>query len=247
MRIYVKQTDSTNRMVKERVDLGLPSGTVIWAGKQNGGKGQHGRSFASPQGGLYFSLVLKPDLPVADLPLITLVTGLACRDVLSDHCHVEALIKWPNDLYLCEKKIGGILCENLLDTTTLPPVATVIIGVGININSRLHDFPVELHSTITTLFEQVHSVYDIALLLDRCVARIQDMVTRMPTEKAAFLDRWRYHDYLNNRPLQYINGTERILGRGEGLTDDGRYRFVDGSGQVHSILAGQLRPVDSVL
>jgi BirA family biotin operon repressor/biotin-[acetyl-CoA-carboxylase] ligase len=187
--------------------------------------------------------VLNPNVPAADVPLVTIVTGLACRDVLSEYCQVETMIKWPNDVYLGGKKLGGILCENQLDTSRMPMVSTVIIGVGMNINSRLHDFPVDLHSTITTLYEHSQRTYDLPHLLDQCVTRIGDMVGALPVRRTEMLARWQQHDYVLNKPLRHIHGSEIVVGVGKGITEDGHYRFVDNGGQERTVLAGQLRPI----
>ena len=242
MRIHVTQTDSTNRIAKERLAQGLPSGTVVWAERQNGGKGQYGRSFASPTGGLYFSLVLEPDLPATDLSLITLATGLACRDVLKEHCKVEPMIKWPNDLYLGAKKVGGILCEHIFDTTRVVPVSTVIIGVGLNVNSSLNDFPEDLHPLLTTIYDQTGAQTSLEQLLDQCVTRIQHLVGTLGSDKQSVLYRWQDYDYLLEKPLRYVNGAETVLGTGKGIAPDGRYQLADQSGQIRLVLGGQLRP-----
>jgi BirA family biotin operon repressor/biotin-[acetyl-CoA-carboxylase] ligase len=244
MKIHLKQTDSTNRIAKEKAYQGLSSGSVVWAASQNGGKGQYERSFSSPVGGLYFSLLLNPVLPPADVPLITLATGLACRDVLSEHCQVEALIKWPNDLYLAGKKVGGILCENMFDTTRRPPVSTVIVGVGLNINSSLSDFPVELHPILTTIYEQTRILHDLESLLDLCVTHIQHVVESLSREREAVLHRWQGYDYLFGRPLHYVGGSETVFGTGKGIASDGRYQLIDQDGKERLVLGGQLRPDD---
>ena len=103
--------DSTNRVARELALEGCTAGTVVLAGSQSSGRGQYGRLFNSPVGGLYFTLVLVPDLPLNALPLITLATGLACRETIQAVTGLEPLIKWPNDLYLDHRKVAGILCE----------------------------------------------------------------------------------------------------------------------------------------
>lgn len=246
MKIYVRQTDSTNRIAKEKVASGIPGGTVIWAETQEGGRGQYGRAFASPRGGLYFSLILQPDLMPETLPLITLITGLACRDVLSEQFEVETRIKWPNDLYLGEKKVAGILCENFFDTRITPTKPTVIIGVGVNINSRLMDFPEELQPLVTTVHEWTGKTIHLEHALDCFVQKITNFVEGLPANTDSLLDRWRMYDYLLNRPLAYINGDQTISGSGLGIAADGRYGILDETGKEHAIIGGQLRPAEYV-
>lgn len=242
--IHVQHTDSTNRLAKEKAALGAPSGTVIWAGTQASGRGQYGRVFASPLGGLYCSLILRPVLPLENLPLITLLTGLACRDLLAEQLQLEPMIKWPNDIYLGGRKVGGILCENFLDPVTDPPQATVIIGVGINLNSRLSDFPSELQPIVTTVYEHTGTEVVLKDFLALLVAQILFFVESLPSKCASLLDRWQHHDYLLHRSVEYTNGEVVMHGTGIGLAANGCYRIVDQHGNEQSIVGGQLRPRD---
>ncbi|MGD9948798.1 MAG: biotin--[acetyl-CoA-carboxylase] ligase [Desulfobulbus sp.] len=245
MKNYVQQTDSTNRLAKEKAVSGVPSGTVIWAETQDSGRGQYGRSFASPVGGLYFSLILRPNLHPENLPIITLVTGLACKDVLYEVFEVEAKIKWPNDLYLGEKKVGGILCENFFDNRVIPVQPTVVIGVGININSRLCDFPEELQPLVTTVYERTQKKVNLEQVLDQFILKISEFVDALSSNRDSLLDRWRNYDYLLHKRLIYINGDQTILGSGLGLASDGRYRILDETGNEHTIIGGKLRPAET--
>ncbi len=242
MIVHVPVTDSTNRLARNLAAEGAAAGTVVWADRQEAGRGQHGRTFASPPGGLYFSLLLRPDILPENLPLITLVTGLACRDLLAAKFSVEPTIKWPNDLYLEDKKLVGILCENYFDSTQNVPAAAVIIGVGININTRSEDFPVDLQNVITSIYEHTHETADLEQVLESVVAEITRMVSRLSEEKDFLLDRWRAYDYLKDKPLQYIHDQQKMFGTGKGLMDDGRYTFLDTSNVVHAIIGGHLKP-----
>ncbi|MDD2463455.1 MAG: biotin--[acetyl-CoA-carboxylase] ligase [Desulfobulbus sp.] len=242
MKIFVQHTDSTNRIAREEAAHGVPSGTVIWAEAQDSGRGQYGRSFASPPGGLYFSLVLRPHLAPELVSLITLVTGLACRDVLFEMYTVDARIKWPNDLYIGEKKVGGILCENSFDSGVIPQQPTVIIGVGLNMNSRLSDFPLDLQALVTTVCETTGETVPLEQALDRFTQKITEFVASLPEKLESLLDRWQNYDYLLHRPVSYINGTQTIYGTGQGIAVDGRYSILDESGNKHVIIGGQLRP-----
>lgn len=244
MKFFVRNTDSTNRVAREKAATGATTGLVVWAEEQASGRGQYGRVFASPIGGLYFSLLLRPTLEALDLPLITLVTGLACRDVLFEECGVGARIKWPNDLYLGDKKVGGILCESSFDSGVTPGQPTVVIGVGININSHLSAFPPELRSLVTTIVEETDKSHNIEACLDCCVEKITAYVQSLSTNREMLLDRWRNYDYLLHRPVQYINGDQTVYGSGLGLASDGRYRILEDSGRERAIIGGQLRPAD---
>lgn len=243
MRLYLQQTDSTNRVAKEQALAGAASGSVVWADSQLGGKGQHGRSFASPKGGLYFSLIVRPALLPERLPLLTLATGLACREVLARDYDLDAKLKWPNDLFLQGKKVGGILCETFFETQMVPMQATVIIGVGINCNNTPEDFPAELRPLVTTLAEWLHAPIVLSALLENLVEEILATIQLLHNREGSLLDRWQDHDYLYGQPLRYLQGNDELIGIGRGIRDDGRYRMVDAQGREHAILGGQLRPL----
>lgn len=240
---FFDQTDSTNRVTRELAAEGKPAGTVVRAACQSAGRGQHGRTFSSPVGGLYFSLLLEPDLPPDTLPLITLATGLACRTVLHRQYGLHPLIKWPNDLYLEGKKVAGILCENLFYPRVGKPSAKVIIGVGLNANTTATDYDVEIQPIITTLFDHLQRSIDLDELCARLIESITTHVERLGSDRHGLLCEWQQHDFLHRKQLTYLHDTTRLTGLGYGVTPEGLYRIVDGNGREHRVIGGQLRPV----
>ena len=182
--LYHPELDSTNRLARELVARGAAPGTVIRAGPQSAGRGQYERGFASPEGGLYFSLLLRPLLEPRETPMVTLAAGLGCRDALAEFCGLDCLIKWPNDLYCEDKKIAGILSEYVA-----PPdkAAAVVVGVGVNVNSREADFPPELRDILTTARERTGAEYDLEALLAACVAGIGRRAAQLAADRARCL------------------------------------------------------------
>jgi BirA family transcriptional regulator, biotin operon repressor / biotin---[acetyl-CoA-carboxylase] ligase len=241
MIISYQQTDSTNRIAKELADEGRPSGTVVLAASQSAGRGQYGRSFHSPVGGLYFSLLLQPDIPNETLPLITLVTGLACRDVLYRNFNLQPLIKWPNDIYLSGRKVAGILCENVISTHFPSPPAKVIIGVGLNVNNRIDDFDSEVQPIITTLFEHLHVTVDMESLLALLIEAITKNVMILHQDRQRLLADWQQYDFLWQKRVAHSSDAGTIHGIGKGITAKGLYRIQDDDGAEHTIIGGQLR------
>jgi len=133
--IYFEKINSTNIFLKERKDL--DDGTVVLAEYQEGGKGRKGRKWISPAyKGLYFSILLKKNFNVINLLKLSLFFGYIVRNVIQNYVSDKVYIKWPNDIYLNEKKLGGILIETELEGNE---VNRVIVGIGININSDMED------------------------------------------------------------------------------------------------------------
>lgn len=120
--------DSTNRGLWELIAAGNPAGTVLIANSQSAGRGQWGRSWQSPVGGLYLSLSLKPDLPVEKAPCLTLASTWGLATSLQN-LGVPVQVKWPNDLVCQGKKLGGLLTETRLEEGI---IRDVVIGLGLN-------------------------------------------------------------------------------------------------------------------
>ncbi|MDD3852465.1 MAG: biotin--[acetyl-CoA-carboxylase] ligase [Syntrophomonadaceae bacterium] len=138
----VPQIDSTNNRLKAMLqEQSLPTGTVLVAASQNSGKGRRGRSWISPPGGLWFSVLLRPPLDLARTALLSLVFAVACTHALQHYTEAACQIKWPNDLLIGGKKVGGILLEL---EGEIGAANYLIVGIGINVNLDLDSIPVEI-------------------------------------------------------------------------------------------------------
>lgn len=125
---WVEQIDSTNRALAAMMAAGAPAGTVLIAATQQAGRGQWGRQWQSPTGGLYLSLGLKPDLSAHRSPYLTLASAWGVAASLAN-LGLPVQVKWPNDLVAHGKKLGGVLAETRIETGQ---VKTVVIGLGLN-------------------------------------------------------------------------------------------------------------------
>ncbi|NEQ46350.1 MAG: biotin--[acetyl-CoA-carboxylase] ligase [Leptolyngbya sp. SIOISBB] len=131
---------STNQTAWQLIDQGHGAGTVVIAAEQTAGRGQWGRTWASPPGGLYLSLVLEPEMPLRHSNLLTLTSAWGIATSLLNLA-IPIQIKWPNDLVSQGSKVGGILTESRLATSTTarasPQLQQVVIGVGLNWDNPL--------------------------------------------------------------------------------------------------------------
>lgn len=142
---------STQLDAKLGMEANHEGNTLYLANSQSAGKGRFGRSYYCPdQGGIYMSLHLKPQLPPAELPPYTLMVAAAICKAIKNLTLIDVSIKWVNDIYYREKKIGGILTEAITSIET-GLVTDVIIGVGFNM--AISTFPEELKSKAGSLFE----------------------------------------------------------------------------------------------
>ncbi len=128
---------STNDLVRERALRGEPEGLVVRADIQTRGRGRHGRSWASPTGNLYFSMLLRPERPLAEAATLSLVIGLSLADTLAAAA-LEPELKWPNDVMLDGAKTAGILLESVIVGAAAP---VIVAGIGVNVASCPKDLP----------------------------------------------------------------------------------------------------------
>ena len=151
--LYVyKEISSTNTVAKFLSMNDAQNGTVVISEKQTKAKGRSGKSWESPLGGVWLSIVLKPNVEQSRFPLITLATGVAVAKTLEKIGVENPEIKWPNDIMINGKKVCGILTEAVAKFNT---VENVIIGVGIDANLDISQLPKELQSGTTTLKDEL--------------------------------------------------------------------------------------------
>ncbi len=222
---------------------GACHGTVIYADQQSEGRGRGGREFISPAGGLYFSLIIKPELEVHDLPLITLAAGVGLCTGIKQETGVAVQLKWPNDLYSDDRKLGGVLTESgPIKSGAVPEF--LVIGAGVNVNTDPDQFPSSLRRKVISLYHHAAgSPVDVETLLEALVSAMLDAVQRLTANRERLLADWRALDYLQGRMLEYAGQDGVVPATGVGLAGDGRYVIRDHHGVEHSILAGDLNPI----
>lgn len=148
--VYRETVDSTNDLAKELAQKGAGDGTLVIAEEQTAGKGRMGRQWFSPAGkGLWFSVILKPEMSPADAPKLTLVSAVAVAKTLRS-IGIPAGIKWPNDILIHGRKLAGILTEM---NAELDRVNYLIVGIGINVSLGTGIIPSELSDIATSLEE----------------------------------------------------------------------------------------------
>ncbi len=142
---------STNTTAKQWAQEGAPHASLLVAKSQSGGRGRMGRQFSSPKGGLYFSIILRPELSLADASLLTCAAAVAVCRTASQLCGLSLGIKWVNDVYLGGKKCCGILteAESSLENSF---AQHVVVGIGINYTTIPESFAPEHRDIATSLY-----------------------------------------------------------------------------------------------
>lgn len=217
---------------------GAAEGLAIVADEQTAGRGRLQRAWSSPKGaGLYFSILLRPTIPISDWPLITFMAALAVGDALNEAAGVVTDIKWPNDLLSGERKICGILAEAL----ETPVGRAVVVGIGINLTEKA--FPEELKLQATSVSEvtgQQPERETILAALLRALSRWYSLLNeRGGVEKivAAWSSR---SSYANGKLVQVSNGDEVWQGTTCGVEHDGALRLNTSNGEMKLVRAGDV-------
>ncbi len=144
--------DSTNTYAMQLAREGAAEGTVVVADAQSGGKGRLGRTWVSPAGvNLYCSTILRPSVPAALAPQMNLVAAVAVAEAIVEVCGITPTIKWPNDVLVKGKKVCGILSEMQTDQARADTLKAIIVGIGVNLNTRRDAFPEELREKASSL------------------------------------------------------------------------------------------------
>lgn len=166
--VYLPTVDSTNQEVK-RIASAYPHGTVVIAEQQTAGKGRLGRVWSSPNGtGLWFSILLKPEIALNQIAGITLVCGLGVCKAIRKYTGLNALIKWPNDIIIGNKKICGILTEM---TAEADRINYAVTGIGINVNTS--EFDGEIKHKATSLSIENNNVINRAELFKEIILSLE--------------------------------------------------------------------------
>ena len=175
--IQLRSTGSTNDDAKALLKAGEKAPFLLTADEQTAGRGTHGRSFLSPEGGLYMSLVLPVD-SVADSVYFTSLAAVAVCEVLRENEKIDAKIKWINDILLDGKKLVGILCESVFSDSG---AGSIVVGIGVNCKKTV--FPPELAGKAAS-YDGSDPVLLSRLITDRIAALVK-------SEKAAVLEKYR--------------------------------------------------------
>ncbi|MDR7482956.1 MAG: biotin--[acetyl-CoA-carboxylase] ligase [Armatimonadota bacterium] len=228
--VRVGETESTNDLARRLADAGLPEGTTVVAVRQTRGRGRLGRAWASPEGGLWCSVLLRPPPGVA-WTLLSLATALAVAEAVEAVGGVRASLRWPNDVLVHGRKVSGILLE--------ATGSALVVGVGINANVRLDALPPEVRAGATSLAVAAGRPVDLEALR---VAFLRRLAVWYDAWRAAadVPGAWAARDALAGRRVVVRTSGEVVEGTGEGVADDGALRVRLASGEVRRVLAGDL-------
>lgn len=234
-----QETTSTNDVVEKLARDGVREGVVVFAESQTKGRGRLGRRWLSPpQKGLWFSVLLRPDLRPQDATQLTVASATALGRAVQSATGLWPEIKWPNDLLVRGRKVAGILTEL---SAELDHVKHLILGIGVNVNLNPGDFPPELRKVATSLkaesgrtFSRPELAATILRELDRDYARVG------AGGFSAVADEWAARCSTLGHEVVIRAGDRQIRGRAETLGEDGALLLRTEYGHLERVIGGDV-------
>lgn len=222
---YFDRVSSTMDVIHQFAAEGATPGTAVIAGEQLEGRGSRGRTWHSPVGGLWLSVVFKPRA-VEGLEVISLRVGLAVAEAIEAQVPKPVQLKWPNDLMLEGRKLGGVLCEARWQGDALGWVA---VGVGLNVRNRV---PEALGSVAVSLCERAPKI-TVEEVAEPVLAALRALDLGTGRLSPAELGRFARRDWLRGRTIR-----EPVAGKVTGVGEDGALLVRTGSGSDVSLRSG---------
>jgi len=210
---------STNTIAKELASGGATEGTVIIAREQTEGRGRMGRTFYSPNAtGIYFSIILRPNLSIEDSLRITTACAVAVSKAIETVAGVEAKIKWVNDIFVDDKKVCGILTEASLNFEN-GGLEYAVVGIGLNIVTK--DFPEELKPVAGSIFkDKPEDIPVTSILVAEILNNIANMMDTLMDEK--HLREYRNRSFLIGKQILVMKGNNTIQAKAIAIDEKAR-------------------------
>jgi BirA family transcriptional regulator, biotin operon repressor / biotin---[acetyl-CoA-carboxylase] ligase len=238
--VYRDTIDSTNTLAQQLAADGALDGTLVIADEQTAGRGRRGRQwFSPPHSGVWMSLILRPQLPLAHAAQITLATAVALSRALTRVTGVHAGIKWPNDILFDGKKCCGILTEMHAE---FDQVHYLVVGIGINVNVPAEDFPPELASIATSLQAIKGEPLSRAKVVRTVLEEFEPLYRRYVSEGgfATLRDDWKKSNITLGKEIVAQTAQGEIRGRALDIDEFGVLMVERGDGQVEKIYSADI-------
>ncbi len=234
--LVLDETTSTNTEAKVLAEQGAVHGSAVLARRQTTGRGRRGRSFFSPKGGLYLSVILRPEMSVRDAQFLTTAAAVAVCIAIEEVCHVRTDIKWINDLYRNGRKICGILTEAGTDFES-GEIRYAVVGIGVNLWIAPEELPPELSSVVGCVADGEEQ----ALTIDRnlLAARIIDhLLSEAATGRLSPV--YKERNIIPGHTIEIRDGEKKRSAFALSIEDDGRLLVREEDGSLSRLSYGDV-------
>ena len=232
-----QETSSTNDVVEKLARDGVREGVVVFAEAQTKGRGRLGRRWLSPPGeGLWFSVLLRPELPPASVTQLTIAAATAVARAIRSQTGVSPKIKWPNDILIAGRKVVGILTELSAEQDR---VSHVILGIGVDVN--VTEFPAELQGVATSLAAAAGRRFNRAEIAASILQELESDYGRV--QRGGFTElaeEWERNCITLGQRIRIHIGSRTLTGRAESLDNDGALLLRSDYGHLERVVGGDV-------
>lgn len=236
------KVSSTNEVAKELAIKGAHEGVVVLAEIQSEGRGRCGRSWFSPEGGLWLSIIMRPKIRVDEAYKLTFIVAVSVANALIKY-GLCPLIKWPNDVLVNGKKISGILTEI---NSKNDCIEFAVVGIGINLNNIISKSAAKHGFSAVSLRECLDERVDSDKFLRFLLNEIEDRYVEFSCIGfESILEEWKKHSYVLNRVVEVYESGVRFSGLAFGIDENGALLIRLENRKVKSIISGDIKLAES--
>ena len=234
--IKFKSLDSTNQYLKKNYKK-FNNYQIVWTEKQTNGLGRKNNTWYANEDSLTFSFILKEKLNSKSFELLPIYLATIIHKVISQYNN-ECFIKWPNDIYINNKKIAGILTESIYQEK----LQAIIIGIGINLNNQ--EFPNEIKDNTTSLKIETNKIYQPEEILENIIKLFKyefDSLTNNPEEIISYFN---FHHLLNKKLITFYENNQKIIGKCQKIDKNGHLIVNINEKEIH-LISGQIEKIST--
>jgi len=236
---YLENTPSTiwvGKQICSEGDVEKMHGLVIIAEEQTGGIGRMGRVWVSPSGGIWITIVLKPGIPIDHVFMVTMAGSVAVARAIRKEFDLGALIKWPNDVFIGDKKVAGLLLELSADADT---IHHCLLGIGIDVNVPLNQFSPALQKEITSISTEVGHDVDRATFLARILKEFENRYLLIESgEYEAIIREWKSLSCTLEHRVHITTMKNSFEGEAIDIDEFGALMIRKDNGKIERVIAG---------
>jgi len=238
----VQEVSSTVDLAWEWLKQGAPQGAVVIAEQQRRGRGRLGRSWLSPAGGLWMSVITAPMLRASAAGRLGAGMAMAAAEGVMRATGISVGLKWPNDLVVGGKKLGGVLVET---QARRERIEAAVLSLGLNVNIPIDAFPGELRDTATSLLELSGREYPVEAIAARILESLEEMWSSVLFSGTELVERWNGLDVLSGHEVEVLMGDTALRGVSMGMGMGGELILM-AEGETRRVAVGEVRSVRSV-
>ncbi len=237
------ETTSTIDIARDWIRSDAPDGGVVLAARQTHGRGRRARAWASPVGGLWMTIILKRRLGPEAVGKLGIGLALVAAEIASEETGCQVGVKWPNDVVLDGRKLGGVLVDAEMAAAR---VSILLLSLGLNVNIPESAFPLELRGSAVSLLSATGREYPLARFTARLLDRFESSLPAMVKDSDALLRAWRTRDVLLGKAVTVEIAGKMVRGQARGIDRLGRLVLSLGPLRRTALPAGEVTSVRTV-